>query len=201
MCNCSQNGSAVPSCNEVGKCTCKEKYYGKKCSNKDCEMGEWSAWSKCPCGVTGRRKSRSRSSKSFAAGYGKRCPTNNVQRAPCEKKPCKCKKGYYGNVCQDRDCTLTSWTTWSRCTPCPGACKWPSCPKTVPKHEYRSRHRGVKINKAGAGRCEAERRQSAYCGYCKMTSTCSMFRFYAGNIMDGPCTIFKYIRDYQEPRK
>ena len=125
--------------------------------------------------------------------------SNNVQHAPCEKKPCKCKNGYYGDLCQDRDCTLTSWTAWSRCTPCPGKCEWDACPKSVRTDEYRSRQRGVKIHNAGAGRCEGERRQSAYCGYCKMT--CFLNYLPTGNMSPTRCAQYKFVRDYQEPRK
>ena len=109
------------------------------------------------------------------------------------------KNGYYGDLCQDRDCTLTSWTAWSRCTPCPGKCEWDACPKSVRTDEYRSRQRGVKIHNAGAGRCEGERRQSAYCGYCKMT--CFLNYLPTGNMAPTRCAQYNFVRDYQEPRK
>ena len=166
-CNCDLHGSVSTDCDGAGKCTCKENYYGKKCNNKDCEMGEWTEWSKCPCGVAGVRRSRSRSSKSFPTGYGIRCPSDNMQYTICSKIPCKCTAGYYGDLCQDRDCTLTSWTKWSKCPACPPTCEGYNCPTPIAKRQYRSRKRQVKIKKAGIGKCEGEKRQTANCGYCK----------------------------------
>ena len=165
-------------------------------------MGDWTAWSKCPCGIAGVRKRRSRTAKSFPTGYGIRCPRDNVQYTTCEKIHCKCTTGYYGDLCQDRDCTLTSWTKWSKCTPCPPTCDGDLCPTTFPKHQYRSRERRVHIHKAGNGKCEGERRQTAYCGYCKadcdldFISKSGRVQMMVGSL---PKIVCYYTRDYVEP--
>ena len=197
-CNCDPHGSASTNCDKSGKCKCKDDYYGKKCNNKDCDMGEWTEWSNCPCGVAGVRRRRSRIPKSLPTWYGIRCPTENVQYTTCEKIACKCQTGFYGDLCQDRDCTLTSWTSWKECTPCPTPCVKYKCTTAIPKHEYRSRERRVQIQKAGNGKCEGEKYQSAYCGYCKTECLFGIVERHSEK-ENRPFRKCSYTRDYEEP--
>ena len=170
-CGCDSQGSKFPKCDELGKCTCTHKFYGKKCSDKDCEMNEWSPWSACLCGYHGRHTSRNRTVQADVVGNGKRCPTNNAESATCPMIPCHCTGNYYGNRCENRDCQLGSWSGWSGCTPCPNTCQYRHCPSesSLPKGEQKVRTRSTVVGKVGNGTpCTGVTRQTVPCGDCVM---------------------------------
>lgn len=77
---------------EVGNCFCDSNCltmqdccadFTQACQARDCEMGEWSEWSKCsnPCGRG--RKHRKRAIIHPAAFGGKRCPTATRSKKAC----------------------------------------------------------------------------------------------------------------------
>ena len=71
-CDCDKLGSVSPKCDTSGKCTCRNKFYGKKCSNKDCEVGDWAVWSTCRCDHS-KTKTQTRKVTSTFLGNGKKC--------------------------------------------------------------------------------------------------------------------------------
>jgi len=82
----------------------------KKCNQKkcevDCEMSEWSGFSKCTADCEGGVRSRTRSLLVKPKNGGLSCNTAEETEA-CNTMSC------------DRDCTLAEWTDW---TPCSVAC-------------------------------------------------------------------------------
>ena len=122
-CKCDTSGSDKTSCDSKGQCVCKDKFYGQKCSKRDCKMTKWTAWSPaCRCGYADPI-SRQRSVSIQPVGKGKPCPSSRKESARCTMKPCDCKKirpGHYGDRCEKRDCELTKWSSWSNtCPGCP----------------------------------------------------------------------------------
>ena len=158
-CNCNITGSVSVSCDSTGQCTCKNNFYGTKCPNRDCAMTAWSAWTSCRCGYTDP-KSRTRSVSVSLIGGGKRCPTTS-ESGTCTMVPCDCssKPGYYGNRCENRNCVLHEWSSWSSCYNCRGY----SC-RTLNPQKHRSR--SIKISKVGNGvECSVTRSETHSCGY------------------------------------
>jgi len=82
----------------------------KKCNQikcpVDCEMSEWSGWSKCTADCEGGVRSKTRSNLVKPKNGGMACNTQEETEA-CNTMSC------------DRDCTLAPWTPW---TPCSVAC-------------------------------------------------------------------------------
>ena len=158
-------------CNAAGECSCKEKYYGKKCRDRDCEVSDWSAWSPCRCGYEDQ-KTRERYIVADFSGNGWECPSLK-ETSLCEMTPCNCSTvnpGFYGPRCEDRDCLLSQWSNWSPCVkPCPsGTCKKSECP--TPAVETRTRSRNVLIAKAGNGtECTGETSDETDCPLCIRT--------------------------------
>ena len=106
----------------------------KKCNQKkcavDCEMSEWSGWSKCTAECEGGVKAHTRSLLVKPENGGISCNTNS-ESEPCNSMSC------------DRDCTLEDWESW---TPCSVACGTGS--QTKVKH--------VLIPTRGFGKCPIE---------------------------------------------
>ena len=176
-CDCDTKGSASVICDQSGKCTCKGKYYGDKCNNRDCEMTSWSAWNTtCRCGYTDP-KSRTRSVHHQAEGDGNSCPPAE-ETTNCIMESCDCadKPGYYGDRCDKRDCQLASWSSWSACLHCSDRMCYMSnnawiCPDFVPE---KTRSRSVKTSKKGGGKaCTGDRQETNSCGYT-CTKDCSL---------------------------
>ena len=143
---------------------------GTKCNNRDCKVNDWLAWSTCPCGTTGS-KSRNRTVQIRPKGNGKICPSlTDTTRCTLVKCDCSSKPGYYGDRCENRDCVLTEWSSWTgvchcrnhKCTHPAGACQT-DIPLT------KQRRRSVKTDKDGNGRtCSNHRHETAGCGRCKL---------------------------------
>jgi len=106
----------------------------KKCNQKkcpvDCEMSEWSGWSKCTADCEGGVRSQTRSLIIKPKNGGMACNTAEETEA-CNTMSC------------DRDCTLEEWTTWS---PCSVACGV----------GFQNRAKHVLIPTRGFGKCPKE---------------------------------------------
>jgi len=106
----------------------------KKCNQKkcpvDCEMSEWSGWSKCTAECEGGVRSRTRSLMVKPKNGGLACNTAEETEA-CNTMSC------------DRDCSLAGWTDW---TPCSVACGG----------GMQSRAKHVLIPTRGFGKCPRE---------------------------------------------
>jgi len=89
---------------------CPDLSRTKKCNQRkcpvDCEMSEWSGWSKCTADCEGGVRSRTRSLMVKPKNGGISCNTAEETEA-CNTMSC------------DRDCMLGRWTDW---TPCSVAC-------------------------------------------------------------------------------
>ena len=174
-CKCNTNGSKSTACNSKGQCVCKEKFYGTKCDDRDCEMTTWSEWSgKCRCGYTDTRK-RNRKVRILPIGNGKPCSTVTKENTTCKMIPCNCAKirpGYYGDRCEKRDCVWNHWSAWntSTCKTCPGP-KYPHplvcyrrCRKRIPLTKRRTRSK--KTTRVGKGKgCSGSGSEMSSCGY------------------------------------
>ena len=172
-CDCYNQGSFSSLCDPEGQCMCKDKFNGRRCETKDCELTEWSQWAKCPCG---RRVGtyRLRDIKSQPVGDGRKCGGLMRETKWCKVVKCDCKPGYYGNQCEKRDCVLHHWSAWSTCESCPKyRCDkfghiFPKCKET--KFPKKTRSRGIKITKVGDGiACSSRQSESNYCGYACST--------------------------------
>ena len=172
-CNCYVEGSTSASCDAVEQCTCKGTFKGLKCSNRDCQMNSWLAWSNCPCGYT-IPKSRSRTVRLHPVGNGKKCPTTE-DKGTCTMVPCTCadiRPGFYGDRCEKRDCRVGNWSPWNtghcsiawggllRGNVCNYQCngEWGCTPQ-------KTRSRNVVIHKVGAGLGCPTLSQSDSCGF------------------------------------
>jgi len=106
----------------------------KKCNQKkcavDCEMSEWSGWSKCTADCEGGVRGRTRSLIVKPKNGGTACNTASETEA-CNTMSC------------DRDCTLEDWTEW---TPCSVACGT----------GFQNRAKHVLIPTRGFGKCPKE---------------------------------------------
>ena len=164
-CKCDTKGSLSTSCDAKGQCKCKDNYYGTKCSNRDCEYATWTTWTKCRCGHEDT-KYRSRRINIFDSGEGLPCVRTYEKRLCGAMEPCNCaviNPGYYGDLCENRDCALSSWSSWSSCKSCPThECYRDNCPTLYPK---KRRTRSVKIKQVGHGKGCGGRSDSDSCGY------------------------------------
>jgi len=122
---------------------CPDLSRTKKCNQKkcpvNCEMSEWSGWSKCTADCEGGVRSHTRSLMVKPKNGGLSCNTNEETEA-CNTMSC------------DRDCTLARWNAW---TPCSVACGgglqskakhvliptrgYGKCPKETSKKRFRER--------------------------------------------------------------
>ena len=156
-CDCDKLGSVSPKCDTSGKCTCRNTFYGKKCSNKDCEVGDWAAWSTCKC-ENSKTKTRTRKVTSTFLGNGKECSVL-TETGQCTMVECKClpeKPGFYGPSCENRDC---QWGPWSNWVDCPSGCP-------IQNHERARRTRDVRVTKVGNGKdCSGSRTEESPCLY------------------------------------
>ena len=178
-CGCYASGSNGSSCDEIGKCTCKDKFHGAKCDNRDCEMGTWGAWTTCKCGYS-NPKNRTRSVLHPPLGDGKACPPSH-ETASCTMVPCNCAivaQGYHGDRCEDKHCQWSSWGSWSSCIVCSSrGCSSNSCPDFYPQ---KTRTRSVAITKQGEGNpCTGSSSESNSCGY-RCTLQCNTV--YGGSV-------------------
>jgi len=103
----------------------------KKCNQLkcpvNCEMSEWSGWSKCTADCEGGVQAHTRSILTKPKNGGEFC--NTVEEArPCNTMSC------------DRDCTMAPWSAW---TPCTMACDG----------GFQERFRHVLIPTRGFGKC------------------------------------------------
>jgi len=110
---------------------CPELVRSKKCNQLkcpvNCEMSEWSGWSKCTADCEGGVQGHTRSIIAKPMNGGSSC--NTVEEArPCNTMSC------------DRDCTLAAWTPW---TPCSMACGG----------GFQERKKHVLIPTRGFGKC------------------------------------------------
>jgi uncharacterized protein YegL len=103
----------------------------KKCNQikcpVNCEMSEWSGWSKCTAECEGGVQAHTRSILTLPSNGGESCNTIEESRA-CNTESC------------DRDCTLAPWTAW---TPCSVACGG----------GFQERYKHVLIPIRGGGKC------------------------------------------------
>jgi hypothetical protein len=103
----------------------------KKCNQLkcpvNCEMSEWSGWSKCTADCEGGVQAHTRSILTKPKNGGEFCNTVEESR-PCNTMSC------------DRDCTMAPWTSW---TPCSMACDG----------GFQERFRHVLIPTRGFGKC------------------------------------------------
>merc|ERR1719181_1719398 len=103
----------------------------KKCNQLkcpvNCEMSEWSGWSKCTADCEGGVQAHTRSILTKPRNGGEFCNTVEESR-PCNTMSC------------DRDCTMAPWTPW---TPCSMACDG----------GFQERFRHVLIPTRGFGKC------------------------------------------------
>ena len=81
--------------------------------------------------------------------------------------PCDCAKikpGYYGDRCENRDCKLSKWSSWTTCKDdCPlKNCDLENCPTLNP---MKNRERRVVVKKAGEGKCVGDLTDSDSCGF------------------------------------
>jgi len=151
---CDDTCPAVPDASEVYSCGGWQQIYrkivvdppdecglrcpalsrNKKCNQKkcpiDCEMSEWSGWSKCTADCEGGVRSRTRSLIVKPKNGGTACNTASETEA-CNTGSC------------DRDCTLTPWTPW---TPCSVACGT----------GFQNKAKHVLIPTRGFGKCPKE---------------------------------------------
>jgi len=150
---CDDNCPEIPDASEVYECggwqeiyrkvvvapdscglQCPDLTRTKKCNqNKcavNCEMSEWSGWSKCTADCEGGVRSHTRSLLVKPKNGGLSCNTNEETEA-CNTASC------------DRDCTLARWTPW---TPCSVACGG----------GLQSRAKHVLIPVRGFGKCPKE---------------------------------------------
>jgi hypothetical protein len=105
-----------------------------KCNQKkcpvDCEMSEWSGWSKCTADCEGGVRSKTRSLLVKPKNGGIACNTAEETEA-CNTMSC------------DRDCKLAQWTPWE---PCSVACGG----------GFQNRYKHVLIPTRGFGKCPRE---------------------------------------------
>merc|ERR1719163_2688581 len=116
------------------------------CAPVNCEVSEWSKWSKCSASCGGGSQTRSRSVTVPASNGGAECPHLEEDQAcnthKCIPKCNKCALGTYGpcqhdkdNTCFDyftkgglnmcpagthecvvQDCVVSEWTKWGKCS-------------------------------------------------------------------------------------
>jgi len=123
----------------------------KKCNQikcpVNCDMSEWSGWSKCTADCEGGVQGHTRSILTKPRNGGEMCNTVEESR-PCNTMSC------------DRDCSLAPWTSW---TPCSMACDG----------GFQERHRHVLIPTRGFGKCpksdSAFRYENQQCNVHKCT--------------------------------
>lgn len=110
---------------------CPELARFKKCNQLkcpvNCDMSEWSGWSKCTADCEGGVQGHTRSILTKPKNGGEFCNTVEESR-PCNTMSC------------DRDCTMAPWTSW---TPCSMACDG----------GFQERYRHVLIPTRGFGKC------------------------------------------------
>merc|ERR1719238_618297 len=159
------------------------------CAPVNCEVSEWSKWSKCSASCGGGSQTRSRSVTVPASNGGAECPhleedlACNTHKCPpacteCYKKssgPCRhdkdgtCHQYYEGTTtcpagttqCEDRDCVVSEWSAWTKCSAnCGGG--------------LQSRSRKVLTTPAGAGQACPELSESQDCNThkCEGCSGC-----------------------------
>ena len=151
-CECDPEGSVSQTCDQTGKCRCKDKFSGNKCRDRNCEVGAWSAWSlaNCPCGETGTKTSE-RSIITSPLGNGERCPNLDITDE-CKARQCPCQPKYFGLKCQNYHCEMTTWSGWT------GHCK-----KCTSNNGSQYRTRGIAKNKEGAGRACGDKKEWKRC--------------------------------------
>eukprot|EP00927_Polykrikos_kofoidii_P056313 TRINITY_DN50465_c0_g1_i1.p1 TRINITY_DN50465_c0_g1~~TRINITY_DN50465_c0_g1_i1.p1 ORF type:complete len:463 (+),score=62.15 TRINITY_DN50465_c0_g1_i1:104-1390(+) len=83
---------------------CNHRYFDV--CPRDCELGPWTAWSKCSltCGTLGGLVTRTRQVKHQSLRGGKRCNTLLSQTMVCNVDICP------------RDCSWFEWQTWTGCS-------------------------------------------------------------------------------------
>merc|ERR1719388_158890 len=108
----------------------------------DCEMGEWSGWSKCSKDCGGGQQGRSRPVMTEAMYGGKQCPGTSEERL-CNSGSC------------DVDCELTDWSGWS---PCTKSCKW----RSTAKPGSQKRTKGIAVAAKGNGKCPKPKTRMRY---------------------------------------
>lgn len=120
------------------KCPLGEKYIrcGQFPCPIDCEMSEWSGWSKCTAECEGGLQSHTRNIMHKPKNGGMQCNTVEESR-PCNTGSC------------DRDCTLQWWTDF---TPCSVACGG----------GFQESFRHVLIPTRGEGRCPKDHSSYRY---------------------------------------
>jgi len=128
-----------------GGAECLPQRMSRSCNNQacpiDCEQEPWSGWSKCSAECGGGVQRRIRKTI-VASRYGGAECGESKEEAQCNAEAC------------DRDCELSEWTTWDKCSKdCGGGSK--------------KRFRFVKKASTGSGKCASrwsrERLEYAYC--------------------------------------
>merc|ERR1719159_2411077 len=133
---------------EEGKygASCPPSQVQRPCSDTpcpiDCQMGEWSGWSKCSKDCGGGQQGRSRPVMTDAQYGGKQCPGTSEERL-CNSGSC------------DVDCVLADWSGWS---PCTKSCKW----RSTAKPGTQKRTKGIKTAAKGNGKCPKPKTRARY---------------------------------------
>ena len=145
-------------------------------------MTAWSSWTNCRCGYSDQ-KNRTRSIKNHKVGEGLPC-FNIKETGTCTIVPCDCSvvnPGYYGDRCTNRDCVLSSWSSWEGCTGCPHGCgQTPTMCSTLHPKKHRKRH--VTITKVGLGKgCSGKTSETNSCGY-RCVYRCSGGAFFSKRV-------------------
>lgn len=129
------NFPTVQDCNNVCSNFQKEDFKGIKAASQimessenskvDCQVSEWSTWSRCEnC----RGYTRSTREAILPKGEGKKCPKKLIRKKKCHKIPPCSLQGDGTGRRSHRDkntgteheilvnCEVTSWSTWSKCS-------------------------------------------------------------------------------------
>lgn len=120
---------------------------------QDCQLSEWSEWSKCSLSCGGGQKERRREVQREPAKGGKACDNSLSVTAPCNTQLCQ------PAVCLD--CQWGAWSDWGDCSRCGG---------------QRFRHRAIMKMPNECGKVchpRSAREVSACSSHCETTKYCA----------------------------
>lgn len=106
-CSCNSEGSSNAECSDgTGKCSCKNNFYGNKCSNRDCKWTSFGRYGSCTrsCGYGGQ-KTRSRTHAVTQKGNGRHCAGSSRDSTSCFLGCCPSKYHCTAN----RKCIPGTW--------------------------------------------------------------------------------------------
>jgi len=79
-------------------------------SDVDCEMSDWTRWEPCDRTCGEGQTVRERQVERFPAQGGKECPHSLIETRGCNSR-----------ACDEKDCEVSDWTGWSKCSAACGA--------------------------------------------------------------------------------